>query len=95
MAGGDLCAISHVDPNFEVMLALLFQVVALEVVDDGEVVDVAAARGNVPVLVASIFLAELTDELLCRNEIQMNYMLVMKSECCYTYKIAMWVACCT
>ena len=44
MACRHLRTISHVDPNFTVMLTLFVNIVVLEVVDDGEVVDVAAAR---------------------------------------------------
>jgi len=39
---GDFVAIAEVDPDLEQVLALLFDVVGLEVVDNGQVVDVAA-----------------------------------------------------
>ena len=46
------------------MLAPLLEVVALQVVDDGQVVDVAPARRDVAVLVPLVLLVELEDKLL-------------------------------
>ena len=43
VARRDLRSVSHVDPDFDVMFAPLFEVVRLQVVDDRQVVDVAAA----------------------------------------------------
>ncbi len=40
------------------MLAFLLEVVALEVVDDGEVVDVAATWGDIPMLITFVVLIE-------------------------------------
>ena len=65
VASANFRAVTQVDPHFDLMLAPLFEVVPLQVVDNGQVVDVATACGNVPVLVALIFFYELLDELLC------------------------------
>ena len=43
------------------MLSLLFKVVSLQIINDGEVVDVAAVRGDISVLVAFIFEQEFVD----------------------------------
>ena len=50
------------------MLAPLLEVVGLQVVDDGQVVDVATALWDVTMLVAVIDLSELADKLLCKND---------------------------
>ena len=47
------------------MLATLLPVVSLQVVNDGQVVDVAAVGGDVPMLVTRVFLLELPYQLLC------------------------------
>ena len=64
VAGRDQRTISAVDPDLELMLAPLLEVVALQVVDDGQVVDVAPARRDVAVLVPLVLLVELEDKLL-------------------------------
>ena len=43
------------------MLSLLFKVVSLQIINDGEVVDVAAVRRDISVLVAFIFEQEFVD----------------------------------
>ena len=64
VASRDQRTISAVDPDLELMLAPLLEVVALQVVDDGQVVDVAPARRDVAVLVPLVLLVELEDKLL-------------------------------
>ena len=50
------------------MLAPLLEVVGLQVVDDGQVVDVATALRDVTMLIAVIDLSEFADELLCKDD---------------------------
>ena len=52
------------------MLAMLLHIVSLKVVDDGKVVNVAAAGRDITMLVALILFAELLNKLLCisKNE---------------------------
>ena len=64
MASANFRAVTQVDPHFDLMLAPLLEVIPLQVVDNGQVVDVATACRNVPVLVALVFFSELLDELL-------------------------------
>ena len=45
------------------MLTPFLEVVSLQVVNDGQVVDVAAALGDVAMLIAVILLAELANNL--------------------------------
>ena len=65
MARGDQGAVPSVEPYFDQILALLLEIVRLEIVDDGKVVNVASTRRNVPVLVALVLLVELPNQLLC------------------------------
>lgn len=46
------------------MLTILLQIVSLQVVNDGEIVDVASARRNVTMWIALVLVAELLDQLL-------------------------------
>ena len=64
VARADLEAVAQVDPHFDLVLAPLLEIVRLQVVDNGQVVDVATACRYVPVLVALVFFSELLDELL-------------------------------
>ena len=68
VAGRDQRTISAVDPDLELMLAPLLEVIALQVVDDGQVVDVATALRDVTMLIAVIDLSEFADELLCKDD---------------------------
>ena len=46
------------------VLSLFFEVVRLEVVDDGKVVDVSATGGDVAMLVPVVLFLEVPDQLL-------------------------------
>jgi len=50
------------------MLTILLQIVSLQVVNDGKIVDVASARRNVTMWIALVLVAELLDQLLCFEE---------------------------
>ena len=60
----DLGTITHVQPDLDMVLSLFFEVVRLEVVDDGKVVDVSATGGDVAMLVPVVLFLEVPDQLL-------------------------------
>ena len=59
-----LCPVSHVDPYLDVVLAPLFKIISLQVVNDGKVVDVATAAGDITMLVVTILFSKLPNEFL-------------------------------
>ena len=64
VTGWDFWAVTHVEPNLDKVLAAFFKIVVLQVVNNGQVVDVAAISGDVPVLVSYIFFLKLSNKLL-------------------------------
>ena len=60
----DLGTITHVQPDLDMVLSLFFEVVRLEVVDNGKVVDVSATGGDVAMLVPVVLFLEVPDQLL-------------------------------
>ena len=63
VSGRNFLTIAQVQPHLDVMLTFLLEVVALEVVDNGEVVDVAAAWRDIPMLITIVILSEPSNKL--------------------------------
>ena len=60
----DLCSITHVQPNLNMVLTLLLEVVRLQVVNNGKIVDVSATGRDVPMLVSLVIFFKVPDQLL-------------------------------
>ena len=60
----DLCSITHVQPNLNMVLSLLLEVIRLQVVNNGKIVDVSATGRDVPMLVSLVIFFEVPDQLL-------------------------------
>lgn len=61
MRGRDKSTVSAVKPDFDLVLTPLFEVIGLQVVDDGNVVDVLPTSRDEPVVVVSVFQSKLID----------------------------------
>lgn len=64
--------ITLVQPDFDPVFTGLFEIVALQVVDDGQVVDKSAIRRDISVMIVGVFLTELSNQDLC-NKKQQDY----------------------
>ena len=61
MRGRDKSPVSAVKPDFDLVLTPLFEVIGLQVVDYGNVVDVLPTSRDEPVVVVSVFQSKLPD----------------------------------
>ena len=61
MRGRDKSTVSAVKPDFDLVLTPLFEVIGLQVVDDGNVVDVLPTSRDEPVVVVYVFQSKLID----------------------------------
>lgn len=64
MARRDHVAVPTVEPHLDQVLTMFLEIEGLQVVDDCEVVNVAPARRDIPMLVALVFILKLLDQLL-------------------------------
>ena len=66
MARRDHVAVPTVEPHLDQVLTMFLEIEGLQVVNDCEVVNVAPARRDIPMLVALVFILKLLDQLLYR-----------------------------